>query len=159
MGLRVLVCFNIYLRQKRQSESLNLIPLIRVFVNRSLHLEKIKFYGFDMDYTLAGKIFCLIELQQFPVRWWPPTMVEILSGYLSRRKEFQNNSVCIYTACSSVFCFWGLKKDGWVTIILEIGAVGTLENLLPVSPYNLFGIKKKVFLSTLRPWRDVGCCR
>ena len=25
----------------------------RVFVNRSLHLEKIKFYGFDMDYTLA----------------------------------------------------------------------------------------------------------
>ena len=27
----------------------------RVFVNRSLHLEKIKFFGFDMDYTLAGK--------------------------------------------------------------------------------------------------------
>ena len=27
----------------------------RVFVNRSLHLEKIKFYGFDMDYTLASK--------------------------------------------------------------------------------------------------------
>ncbi|XP_064604052.1 cytosolic purine 5'-nucleotidase-like [Liolophura sinensis] len=25
----------------------------RVFVNRSLHLDKIKFYGFDMDYTLA----------------------------------------------------------------------------------------------------------
>jgi len=27
-----------------------------VFVNRSLHLEKIKFYGFDMDYTLAEYI-------------------------------------------------------------------------------------------------------
>lgn len=26
----------------------------RIFVNRSLHLENIKFYGFDMDYTLAG---------------------------------------------------------------------------------------------------------
>ncbi|XP_066947175.1 cytosolic purine 5'-nucleotidase isoform X5 [Macrobrachium rosenbergii] len=25
----------------------------RVFVNRSLHLEKIRFFGFDMDYTLA----------------------------------------------------------------------------------------------------------
>ncbi|XP_011866695.1 PREDICTED: cytosolic purine 5'-nucleotidase isoform X1 [Vollenhovia emeryi] len=25
----------------------------RIFVNRSLHLENIKFYGFDMDYTLA----------------------------------------------------------------------------------------------------------
>ncbi|XP_041368347.1 cytosolic purine 5'-nucleotidase-like isoform X2 [Gigantopelta aegis] len=28
-------------------------PGLRIFVNRSLHLEKIKFYGFDMDYTLA----------------------------------------------------------------------------------------------------------
>ena len=27
--------------------------LCRIFVNRSLTLEKIKFYGFDMDYTLA----------------------------------------------------------------------------------------------------------
>ncbi|RZF34147.1 hypothetical protein LSTR_LSTR003557, partial [Laodelphax striatellus] len=25
----------------------------RIFVNRRLHLENIKFYGFDMDYTLA----------------------------------------------------------------------------------------------------------
>ena len=28
---------------------------LRIFVNRSLHLENIKFYGFDMDYTLAGE--------------------------------------------------------------------------------------------------------
>lgn len=28
-------------------------PAHRIFVNRSLHLENIKFYGFDMDYTLA----------------------------------------------------------------------------------------------------------
>ena len=28
-------------------------PHLRIFVNRSLTLEKIKFYGFDMDYTLA----------------------------------------------------------------------------------------------------------
>lgn len=27
----------------------------RVFVNRSLTLENIKCYGFDMDYTLASK--------------------------------------------------------------------------------------------------------
>lgn len=26
----------------------------RIFVNRSLHMENIKFFGFDMDYTLAG---------------------------------------------------------------------------------------------------------
>lgn len=29
--------------------------LFRIFVNRSLALEKIKCFGFDMDYTLASK--------------------------------------------------------------------------------------------------------
>lgn len=28
-------------------------PPNRIFVNRSMHLENIKFYGFDMDYTIA----------------------------------------------------------------------------------------------------------
>lgn len=32
------------------------IPPSRVFVNRSLAMEKIKCFGFDMDYTLAGKL-------------------------------------------------------------------------------------------------------
>uniref|UniRef100_A0A8C7YNB5 5'-nucleotidase, cytosolic IIb n=1 Tax=Oryzias sinensis TaxID=183150 RepID=A0A8C7YNB5_9TELE len=30
-------------------------PYHRIFVNRSLAMEKIKCFGFDMDYTLAGK--------------------------------------------------------------------------------------------------------
>ena len=30
-----------------------IFEIFRIFVNRSLHLEKIKFFGFDMDYTLA----------------------------------------------------------------------------------------------------------
>ncbi|VDN20472.1 unnamed protein product [Gongylonema pulchrum] len=29
-------------------------PAHRVFVNRNLRMEKIRFFGFDMDYTLAG---------------------------------------------------------------------------------------------------------
>lgn len=29
---------------------------LRVFVNRTIRLEKIQFFGFDMDYTLAGII-------------------------------------------------------------------------------------------------------
>ncbi len=33
----------------------------RVFVNRSLHLEKIKFFGFDMDYTLAGNLPLIVH--------------------------------------------------------------------------------------------------
>jgi hypothetical protein len=39
--LRLLTTFSLFVR--------------RIFVNRSLHLENIKFYGFDMDYTLAGE--------------------------------------------------------------------------------------------------------
>lgn len=35
------------------STKLEISPLSRVFVNRSLYLERVKFYGFDMDYTLA----------------------------------------------------------------------------------------------------------
>ena len=37
-----------------------LLLCFRVFVNRSLHMKKIKFFGFDMDYTLAGAS-CLIH--------------------------------------------------------------------------------------------------
>ncbi|KAJ9595418.1 hypothetical protein L9F63_013402, partial [Diploptera punctata] len=32
---------------------INIVLRPQIFVNRSLHLENIKFYGFDMDYTLA----------------------------------------------------------------------------------------------------------
>ena len=32
-----------------------------MFVNRSLSLDKIKFFGFDMDYTLAGKLKNIIK--------------------------------------------------------------------------------------------------
>lgn len=35
--------------------SFSVSSLFRVFVNRSLAMEKIKCFGFDMDYTLAGK--------------------------------------------------------------------------------------------------------
>ena len=32
----------------------------RVFVNRSLSLDKINFFGFDMDYTLAGTLAFIV---------------------------------------------------------------------------------------------------
>lgn len=35
----------------------------RIFVNRSLHLENVKFYGFDMDYTLAGMYSMILEYE------------------------------------------------------------------------------------------------
>ncbi|XP_064599743.1 cytosolic purine 5'-nucleotidase-like [Liolophura sinensis] len=43
IGLATGTAMKMYKRQARK----------RVFVNRSLMLEKVKFYGFDMDYTLA----------------------------------------------------------------------------------------------------------
>jgi hypothetical protein len=29
----------------------------RVFVNRHIALDKVEWFGFDMDYTLAGELF------------------------------------------------------------------------------------------------------
>lgn len=43
--------------KRMQHNNVNILLFLfinRVFVNRSLHLENIKYYGFDMDYTLAG---------------------------------------------------------------------------------------------------------
>ena len=45
-------------------------PENRIFVNRSLRLDKIKFYGFDMDYTLAeykAEEVGLLTVFYFPV--------------------------------------------------------------------------------------------
>ena len=48
-------------------------PENRIFVNRSLRLDKIKFYGFDMDYTLAEykaeEVVCSLCLT-FPFNSW-----------------------------------------------------------------------------------------
>ena len=42
------------LKSRRESHSqTRKCPTDRVFVNRSLSLDTIKYYGFDMDYTLA----------------------------------------------------------------------------------------------------------
>ncbi len=50
-------CRRRHVSVKENNQQIFLLMNCRVFVNRSLHLEKIKFFGFDMDYTLAGKSF------------------------------------------------------------------------------------------------------
>lgn len=40
-------------------------PFYRVFVNRGLLLDSVKFYGFDMDYTIAGKSLPIRNKQCF----------------------------------------------------------------------------------------------
>ncbi|XP_043193130.1 cytosolic purine 5'-nucleotidase-like isoform X2 [Amphibalanus amphitrite] len=57
----------------------------RVFVNRSLHLEKIKFFGFDMDYTLA--VYKSPALEKFAFELIKKRMVDI--GYPAEIMQFE----------------------------------------------------------------------
>lgn len=60
-------------------------PMHRIFVNRSLHLEKIKFFGFDMDYTLAQYKSPEYEAVQFNM-----LVDQLLKiGYPNELKQFQ----------------------------------------------------------------------
>ncbi|GBM59485.1 Cytosolic purine 5'-nucleotidase [Araneus ventricosus] len=60
----------------------------RVFVNRSLHLAKIKFFGFDMDYTLAQYSNPEYEALQF--RLIVDRLITI--GYPDQIKDFEYDS-------------------------------------------------------------------
>lgn len=42
-------------QRSKSASVLSFSFLCRIFVNRSLALEKIKCFGFDMDYTLASE--------------------------------------------------------------------------------------------------------
>ncbi|XP_022662482.1 cytosolic purine 5'-nucleotidase-like isoform X1 [Varroa jacobsoni] len=60
-------------------------PMHRIFVNRSLHLDKIKFFGFDMDYTLAQYKSPEYEAVQFNM-----LVDQLLKiGYPKELKQFQ----------------------------------------------------------------------
>jgi len=57
----------------------------RVFVNRSLHLEKIKYYGFDMDYTLAE-----YKSPEFEILGFNLVIQRLISlGYPEELNEFE----------------------------------------------------------------------
>ena len=57
----------------------------RVFVNRSLHMEKIKFFGFDMDYTLAE-----YKSPQFEILGFDMIKERLVTlGYPVEIKDFQ----------------------------------------------------------------------
>ncbi|XP_012259979.1 cytosolic purine 5'-nucleotidase isoform X2 [Athalia rosae] len=57
----------------------------RIFVNRSLHLENIKFYGFDMDYTLAE--YKSPQYEQLGFNLLKDRLVSL--GYPEEIKEFE----------------------------------------------------------------------
>ncbi|XP_055929014.1 cytosolic purine 5'-nucleotidase-like isoform X1 [Argiope bruennichi] len=85
----------------------------RVFVNRSLHLEKIKFFGFDMDYTLAQYNSPEYEALQFRL------IVNrlICIGYPKEIKDFEYDST---------FPIRGLWFDTVYGNLLKVDAYGNI---------------------------------
>ena len=68
----------------------------RVFVNRSLHLEKIKFYGFDMDYTLAE-----YNSPQYEILGFDLVKERLVTlGYPSHIREFQVKCYSLFNSLS-----------------------------------------------------------
>ncbi|XP_014666040.1 PREDICTED: cytosolic purine 5'-nucleotidase-like [Priapulus caudatus] len=61
------------------------MPHKRVFVNRSLHIKKIRFYGFDMDYTLA--VYKSPEYESLAFQLVIQRLIEI--GYPSELVDFE----------------------------------------------------------------------
>ena len=97
----------------------------RIFVNRSMHLEKIKFFGFDMDYTLA--VYQNPDFESFSFELVKQRLIEM--GYPSEIGAF------IYDPTFPVRGLWFDTENG---------------NLLKVDPYGnilvcVFGFK---FLKT-----------
>ncbi len=55
-----------------------------IFVNRSLQLDRIKFYGFDMDYTLA--LYKSPEFEELTFQQVVESLIEL--GYPEQIREF-----------------------------------------------------------------------
>ncbi|CAF4866340.1 unnamed protein product, partial [Rotaria sp. Silwood2] len=59
-------------------------PGHRIFVNRSLQLDRIKFYGFDMDYTLA--LYKSPEFEELTFQQVIESLIEL--GYPEQIRDF-----------------------------------------------------------------------
>uniref|UniRef100_A0A6A7G9Q2 Cytosolic purine 5'-nucleotidase-like isoform X3 n=2 Tax=Hirondellea gigas TaxID=1518452 RepID=A0A6A7G9Q2_9CRUS len=110
----------------------NTNPATRVFVNRSLHLEKIKYYGFDMDYTLAEYSSPNYEMLGFELL--QERLIEV--GYPEEIREFQ------YDSSFSTRGLWFdktygtlLKVDGFGNILV---CVHGFKFLKPSEVYSLY---------------------
>lgn len=88
-------------------------PSHRVFVNRSLNLDKIKFFGFDMDYTLA-----VYKSPQYETMGFTMLKDRLISiGYPTDIKEFEYDPT---------FPCRGLWFDKLYGNILKVDAYGNI---------------------------------
>lgn len=110
--------FSIYNQVKREASH-------RVFVNRSLQLSKIKFFGFDMDYTLA-----LYKSPQYEILAFRLVVDQLLKlGYPAEIKEF------VYDPTFPVRGLWYdklygnmLKTDSYGNILVCVHGFKFLKN-------------------------------
>jgi len=85
----------------------------RVFVNRSLHLKKIKFFGFDMDYTLA--VYKSPQYESMGFRLIVERLIAI--GYPEAVRDFEYDPT---------FCVRGLWFDTKYGNLLKVDAYGNV---------------------------------
>ncbi|XP_025093778.1 cytosolic purine 5'-nucleotidase-like isoform X1 [Pomacea canaliculata] len=88
-------------------------PQNRIFVNRSLHLQKIRFFGFDMDYTLA--LYKSPEYESLGFNLLKERLVSI--GYPEAIREFE------YDATFPVRGLWFDKTYG---NLLKVDSYGNI---------------------------------
>lgn len=91
----------------------NYSPIKRVFVNRSLHLKKIKYYGFDMDYTLA--VYKSPDYEALAFRLVRDRLCDI--GYPDALKNFEYDST---------FPVRGLWYDTHLGNLLKVDQYGNI---------------------------------
>ncbi|CAF3470746.1 unnamed protein product [Rotaria sp. Silwood1] len=95
-----------YIRTKRE-------PGHRIFVNRSLQLDRIKFYGFDMDYTLA--LYKSPEFEELTFQQVIESLIEL--GYPEQIRNF------VY---DRTFPLRGLWYDKLYGNVLKVDAHGNI---------------------------------
>ncbi|KAG7155031.1 Cytosolic purine 5'-nucleotidase-like 1, partial [Homarus americanus] len=116
----------------------------RVFVNRSLHLEKIRFYGFDMDYTLAEYKSPQYETLGFNLL--KQRLIHI--GYPEEISEFEYDST-FPTRGLWFDRLYGnlLKVDGFGNILVCVHGFKFLKPLqLSASSVDLFNLRLQSWL-------------
>ncbi|VDN57363.1 unnamed protein product [Dracunculus medinensis] len=91
-------------------------PAHRVFVNRNLRLEKIKFFGFDMDYTLAAYKSPILEMA------FDMTVERLINiGYPENIRKFHYNPLFPVRGLWFDLLYGNLLKvDGFGNILIGV---------------------------------------
>ncbi|CAF3871304.1 unnamed protein product [Rotaria sp. Silwood2] len=98
---------------RRRNMKIKREPGHRIFVNRSLQLDRIKFYGFDMDYTLA--LYKSPQFEELTFQHVLESLIEL--GYPEQIREF------VY---DRTFPLRGLWYDKLYGNLLKVDAYGNI---------------------------------